>query len=47
MVPEQHRLGHRQDYIAYVKTDSRTIEYRLPMAKDGEATVTYTVRYKS
>ncbi|MEW6233674.1 MAG: DUF4139 domain-containing protein [Chloroflexota bacterium] len=30
----------------YVKTDSRTIEYRLPVGKDGEATVTYTVRYK-
>ncbi|MBU0495687.1 MAG: DUF4139 domain-containing protein [Chloroflexi bacterium] len=30
----------------YEKKDSRTIEFRIPVPKDGEATVTYTVRYR-
>ncbi len=30
----------------YVKLDARTIEFRVNVPKDGEATITYTVRYR-
>jgi hypothetical protein len=30
----------------YEKKDSRTIEFRMAVPKDGEVTVTYTVRYR-
>jgi hypothetical protein len=36
-------LTETQDHT---KTDAQTIEYRVPVKADGEATVTYTVRYE-
>ena len=30
----------------YEKLDAQTVEYRVPVEKDGESTVTYTVRYE-
>jgi hypothetical protein len=31
--------------MAYAKKDAQTIEFSVPVAKDGESTVSYTVKY--
>ncbi|MDP2806742.1 MAG: DUF4139 domain-containing protein, partial [bacterium] len=30
----------------YKKRDAQTVEFRVPVAKDGETVLNYTVRYK-